>query len=86
MFNILHIVVYEQNIKINNLTLKMICTDETGHYNMIYCSFLLYWALNVSIREAMTLKIIRKLARSMFYIYLFQLIIIIRRCMLFYIY
>ena len=39
MFNILHIVVYEQNIKINNLTLKMICTDETGHYNMIYCSF-----------------------------------------------
>ena len=35
MFNILHIVVYEQN----NLTLKMICTDETGHYNMIYWSF-----------------------------------------------
>ena len=22
-----------------NLTLKMICTDETGHYNMIYGSF-----------------------------------------------
>ena len=38
--------------------------------------FLSYWALNVSIREAMTLKIIRKLARSMIYIYLFQLIII----------
>ena len=72
MFNILHIVVCEQN----NLTLKMICTDETGHYNMIYGSFLLYWALNVSIREAMTLKIIRKSARSMIYIYLFQLIII----------
>ena len=50
--------------------------------------FLLYWALNVSIREAMTLEIIQKLARSMINIYFFQLIIIrrIRRCMLFHIY